>query len=316
MRRYTPTTWDSFLDRTVVLGYGRLGFALRRLDRDEVSGATGRTAIVTGATSGIGKATARGLARLGAAVVLAVRNRDRGERVREEIEAELPDAHVRVALCDIADPISVADFPTRYDGPADILVHNAGALPTRRTETSTGHELTLATHVLGPIQLTEALLPTLATSADARVVFVSSGGMYTQRLATEDPDYRSGEYRGATAYARSKRMQVALTPLLAQRWAAQGVAVHAMHPGWVDTPGLAAALPGFHRLAGPLLRGPALGADTAIWLATATPAPPAGQFWHDRHIRPTHYLRRTEFSDDEVARLWHWCRAALELDDD
>ena len=75
-----------------------------------------------------------------------------------------------------------------------------------RTETGEGHEITLATHVLGPVLMTELLLPVLANSPDPRVIFMSSGGMYTQALPAADPEYRNGRYRGAIAYARTKRM--------------------------------------------------------------------------------------------------------------
>ena len=86
-------------------------------------------------------------------------------------------------------------------------------------------------------------------------------------------------------------MQVALTPLMQERWAADGIAVHTMHPGWADTPGVVTSLPGFHKVMGPLLRDAETGADTIVWLAATQPAPGGGQFWHDRAPRPEHYLR-------------------------
>jgi len=88
-------------------------------------------------------------------------------------------------------------------------------------------------------------------------------------------------------------MQVALGPLLQRRWSADGIAVHMMHPGWVDTPGVATSLPLFRTLTRPLLRDAESGADTVVWLAAAEPAPPGGRFWQDRTQRPTHYRKRT-----------------------
>jgi NAD(P)-dependent dehydrogenase (short-subunit alcohol dehydrogenase family) len=194
----------------------------------------------------------------------------------------------------------------------DVLVHNAGLLPAGRAESVDGHEITLATHVLGPLLLTERLLPLLTDSADPRVILMSSGGMYTQPLPADDPEYRNGRYRGAIAYARTKRMQVAFTPVLARRWA--GIRVYSMHPGWADTPGVAASLPGFRRLTAPLLRTAEQGADTAIWLAATRPAPPTGRFWHDRRSRPQHYLLSTRrYGDDSRERLWRYCAQAIGL---
>jgi NAD(P)-dependent dehydrogenase (short-subunit alcohol dehydrogenase family) len=161
------------------------------------------------------------------------------------------------------------------------------------------------------VLLTELLLPVLAESPDPRVIFMSSGGMYTQALPAADPEYRNGRYRGAIAYARTKRMQVALTPILAERWAAQQVSVYCMHPGWADTPGVSDALPLFRMVTGPLLRSPEEGADTAVWLAATTPAPPTGRFFHDRRPRPEHYLPFTRESDRDRQSLWRYCMDAI-----
>ncbi len=313
---------DTALDSSVVPGYSRLGYLIRRgswAQGDPRPGALhGKTALVTGANSGIGKATSTGMARLGATVLMTVRNRERGDQARREVLAEMPDADLRVEMCDVSNlGAAVRSFAADLTGRGqqlDVLVHNAGALPESRTESEEGHEVTLATHVLGPLLLTEQLTPALAASTDARVIFVSSGGMYTQALPVTDPEYRDGQYRGATAYARSKRMQVALLPVLADRWAATNITVHAMHPGWADTPGVASSLPGFHRLTGPLLRTPAEGADTIIWLAATSPAPPSGQFWHDRRTRPTHYLPHTGESAHDRAQFWQFCTEATDLD--
>lgn len=317
---------DVTLDRTVIGGYSRLGLALRRRlpgwPVDPAAGAlTGKSLIVTGASSGLGIATAAGLARLGARVHLVVRDLAKGERVRAELAAEVPTnevptAEFRVWRCDLADLDDVRRFAEEFraaETALDGIVHNAGVLPAERTETSQGHELTLATHVLGPVLLTELLRPALAAAGQSRVILVSSGGMYTQLLADGDPEYRAGRYRGATAYARTKRMQVALAPVLASEWAADGIAVYATHPGWADTPGIASSLPGFHRIAGRILRDSAAGADTAVWLAATEPARAAGGFWHDRRARPAHVLPRTRETPAQRQRLWDWCRAQLGL---
>jgi len=312
---------DTVLDRAVVPGYTRVGYRLRQSGWADIDPAPdalrGRTALVTGANRGIGQAIALGLARLGATVLLTVRDKERGMRARDDISAALPDADVRVEVCDVSDLAGVrafaADLSSRLPR-LDVLVHNAGLLPATRTETAEGHEITFATHVLGPVLLTELLLPALANSPDPRVILMSSGGMYTQALPADDPEYRNGRYSGAIAYARTKRMQVALTPILAERWAAQHVSVYCMHPGWADTPGVADSLPVFRILTGPLLRSAEEGADTAVWLAATRPAPPSGRFFHDRRPRPEHYLPFTRESDRDRQSLWRYCEEAIGLD--
>ncbi|MFJ5986044.1 SDR family NAD(P)-dependent oxidoreductase [Lentzea sp. NPDC092896] len=305
---------DTVADRLVVPGYSKLGFQLRRRGWPPLlpGSLRGRKAVVTGAGTGIGKATALGLARLGAEVVLVVRDERKGAAARDEIAAAVPGAVVEIRLCDLSSSESVRRFAASLDR-LDILVHNAGVLPQERTETEDGHELTFATHVLGPLLMTDLLRPKLAASSDPRVVLVSSGGMYTQRLHADDPEYREGDYRGATAYARTKRMQVALAPLLSERYAQDGIGVHAMHPGWADTPGVAGSLPGFHRLTRTFLRTAEEGADTVVWLAATTPAPRSGQFWHDRRARPTHLLPTTGETPEAIDAFWQYSTSAVGL---
>ena len=303
---------DSLLDFSVVGGYTRWGYEARsRLPGwppDPPPGAiAGKVALVTGANAGLGKATAAGLARLGARVHLVVRNVEKGRRARDEIDAEFGDADLTVWRCDVSDLDDVARFAAEFAAAQprlDVLVHNAGVLPATRQTSAQGHELTLATHVLGPLLLTESLRPTLAAAGQSRVIWVSSGGMYTQGLPTDDLEYRSGQYRGSTAYARTKRVQVALLPLLDHRWRSEGIAVHAMHPGWADTAGVASSLPGFHRVMRPALRDAEQGADTAVWLAAVVPPPASGKLWHDRRTRSPHRLPWTRHDEGEVRGVW------------
>ena len=162
--------------------------------------------------------------------------------------------------------------------------------------------------MLGPFLLTNLLIPLLMESAPARVINVSSGGMYTQRLHVEDLQSTGEKFDGPTVYARTKRAQAILTELWAKRLAGSGVVAHAMHPGWVDTPGVASSLPRFHRLTGPLLRSPDQGADTIVWLgAAAEPGESSGGFWHDRRRRPTHRVPWTRETPEDRQRLWREC---------
>lgn len=313
------STVDTLLDRLIVPGYSRLGYLARHAswsgDRaDPAPGSlAGRVALVTGASSGLGEATAAGLARLGAAVHLLVRNADRGEQARSRIRELVPGAELTVEVCDVGELAQVRRFCAEFAArvPAlDVLVHNAGLMPPRRTETSEGNELTLAVHVLGPHLMTGLLTGPLAAGAtrsgtDSRVLVVASGGMYAQPLQVEDLQYTRGDYGGTSAYARTKRMQVVLAGLWARELAGTGVTVHALHPGWAATPGVTGSMPGFDRVVGPLLRTPAQGADTAVWLAAAPPRTVGtGRFWHDRAPRPAHYFRWTRETGADQEKFW------------
>jgi NAD(P)-dependent dehydrogenase (short-subunit alcohol dehydrogenase family) len=302
---------DTALDRTIVLGYTSIGYRLRRPGWDDADLARmdGQLAVVTGATSGLGLAAAEGFARLGARVLLVVRDAQRGEAARARVvqaTGATADGQVAVALCDLASLAGVRRFAAELaaaEPRVAVLVNNAGVLPGQRTLSPDGNELTLATNVLGPF-----LLTALLHERTARVVNVSSGGMYTTKLDVDDLQSARGAFSGTKAYANTKRAEVVLTELWAQRLDPARTVVHAMHPGWADTPGLAASLPGFHRLARPLLRDADQGADTIVWLgAAAEPGRTTGLLWHDRAPRPAHYVPWTRESAQDRARLWDAC---------
>ena len=153
--------------------------------------------------------------------------------------------------------------------------------------------------------MTELLLPLLGAGGGT-VVFMASGGMYSAGLRSrpDEIEYRDGDYDGVRAYARTKRMQVVLADAWSSRLRGGEVRVESMHPGWAATPGITDSLPGFGRLMGPLLRDPASGADTAVWLVAARPdAPGAHHFWHDRALRPTTYPFQRAQDPAEVRRV-------------
>jgi NAD(P)-dependent dehydrogenase (short-subunit alcohol dehydrogenase family) len=307
------------MDRSLVLGYTTIGLAVRRAlpgwPADPAPDTLrGRHVLVTGASSGLGVATVEGLAALGATVHLVVRDEAKGARVADEITGRLPGAPLRLWRCDVADLDDVRRFAA--DVAAEVpdlhaVVHNAGLMPPTRTESPQGHELSMAVHAVGPVVMTEALRGPLT---GGRVVLVSSGGMYGQALRADDPAYLTGDYSPTTAYARSKRMQVEMAPLLADRWSADGTTVATMHPGWADTPGVRESLPRFRALTRPVLRDHAQGADTAVWLAAVDPAPPSGRFWHDRVERPVDLLPTTRAGEEARARAWAWLRSSAGLD--
>ena len=305
---------DAALEACVVPGFSRTGLAVRsrllpEFTAGEPGAIGGKTVIITGATSGIGYAAAAALARRGAAVHFLARDRDRAEQARRGIAAESDSTRISYGLADMEDLAAVRAFASEFRAShhrLDVLIHNAGTVhPQFRTDAA-GTELTILGQVVAPFLLTRLLLPALLAAAPSRVITVSSGGMYTQRLDPSTLQMPESRYRGVTAYAKAKRAQVALSREWARRMTGTGVAFHAMHPGWVNTPGVAGALPGFYRATRPILLTPQQGADTITWLAAMPPERlGSGRFWHDRRPRPEYPLPWTRGHDPGAARdLW------------
>jgi NAD(P)-dependent dehydrogenase (short-subunit alcohol dehydrogenase family) len=307
-------TFDTLLDKTVVLSYTRLGYALRQsawkasdLDVDM----EGKVCLVTGATSGLGLVTAEGLARLGATVYMLARSEGKGRWVREGIVRRTGNEKVHLEYADLSSLKSVREFVAKFlarERRLDVLINNAGVLLSQRELSVDGYELSFATNLLGPFLLTRLLIPLLEAGAPSRIINVSSGGMYAQKLDVEDLQFERKPFNGVTAYAQAKRAQVILTELWAEKLASSGITVNAMHPGWADTPGVRTSIPRFHRLAKGGLRTPEQGADTIIWLAVAeSVASISGRFWLDRRERTTHLLPGTQSSARDRRRLWDEC---------
>lgn len=198
----------------------------------------GRLAIVTGASSGVGKATARALGLAGADVVLAVRNVEKGEAVAAELRAEHPEGTHTVTHLDTSDLSSVRTFAERFTGlRVDILVLNAGISGTRRREVSPqGHELVMATNYFGHFALTAHLLDALRRASRARVVTLGSLVARNGRIKPDNLDL-TRRWSSGRAYANSKLAMVMFARELQRRSTALewGLNAHAAHPGWAIT---------------------------------------------------------------------------------
>ena len=315
-QRWLGRALGALVDPFIVNSFDRTGFRIHalRFDPNDLDvDLAGRRCLVTGANSGIGFETARALADLGAEVVLLCRNRERGEEAAARVRAETGNARVSLEVLDVSNLADVHTVGARLAASrVDVLVHNAGVLPDERTETAYGLETTFATHVVGPFLLTQLLRGRLEESPDGRVIWVSSGGMYTRSLNLGDPNWKKRPYDGVAAYAETKRAQVVLAELWAQEFAGTSVVVNAMHPGWADTPAVATSLPRFHRVMQQLLRTPAEGADTVVWLAASPKARETGRFWFDREPRRTHLLPFTRHADQEARDLWKLCERSAQ----
>jgi len=189
---------------------------------------SGRTVVVTGANSGIGRVAAGELARAGARVVLAVRDTAKGDQAA----ATMPGA-TEVHALDLADLESVRAFASRWEGPLDILVNNAGVMAVPERRTADGFELQIGTNHLGPFALTNLLLPHITD----RVVTVASGMHRMGRIRLDDLNWEHGRYLRWPAYGQSKLANLLFTYELQRRLteAGSGVRAVAAHPGWAAT---------------------------------------------------------------------------------
>jgi len=310
-QRWLGRALSRVADPLIVPSFDRTGFRIHSLafEQDDLEvDLSGKRCLITGANSGIGFETALALADLGARVVLLCRDRERGTHAAERIRERTGNPRVTLEVVDMSDLDSIRALASRFSESIDVLVHNAGVLPDQRIETADGLELTLATHVVGPFLLTRLLQRSLEKARDARVIWVSSGGMYTRKLQLEDPNWTRRDYDGVIAYAETKRAQVVLAELWAEKLRGSSVVVNAMHPGWADTPAVQSSLPRFHRLTQNILRTPGEAADTVVWLAACPRANRwTGRFFFDRAERRTHLLPFTRESEADREALWERC---------
>jgi len=275
---------------------------------------TGRCAVITGGTSGIGLEIARGLARLGVTTVLVGRGAERTQRIAAELATSTGNSSVTaVSVSDLAllsDTRRAADLLGNAHPKIHILVNNAGAYFRRREVTSEGHERTFALNVLSPFLLSCMLVPRLAESAPARIVNISSAAHEGHSIdfgSLESP----GQYgSGFGAYGTSKLELLLLTREFARRLVSKGVTVNAVHPGFVRSGfaknnggGTAAMVAFFGLLFG---RSVQRGADSPVFVASDPSfASVTGQYVSDRKIRPG----SAQSQDLETARrLFETCR--------
>jgi NAD(P)-dependent dehydrogenase (short-subunit alcohol dehydrogenase family) len=197
---------------------------------------TGRRAIVTGATSGIGTETARELAAAGADVTLAVRRAEAGTEAAEQISASTGNRRVHVQPLDLTSRDSVDAFTAAWEGPLHILVNNAGIMaPPARQMTADGVELQFATNYLSPFTLALGLHPHLAEAGGARIVSVSSVGHLRSPVVFDDINFERRSYEPWLAYAQSKTAAALIVVAMTARWAGDGITANAVHPGGIRT---------------------------------------------------------------------------------
>lgn len=268
-----------------ITGFGERTTALDVVDGIDLSG---RTAVVTGAASGIGVETARALAAAGARVTLAVRDVEAGRAVAQDIARSADvDAPVVTEL-HLDRPASVEAFVRSWSGPLDVLVANAGIMDAPEATTDAGWESHFATNHLGHFALALGLHDALVASGSARIVSVSSSGHGGSPVVFDDLFFRRRRYSPGAAYGQSKTANVLFAVGVRQRWADDGITANACMPGGIWT-GLQkhwdpAVLAATKLAAGDLVKTPEQGAATSVLLATAPELEGvSGRYFEDCH---------------------------------
>jgi len=266
-----------------------------------------KTFLVTGASSGIGKAAAKELARNGATVILTCRSLSKGQTVLEEIKRETRNNKVDLMIADLSELRQVrnlaAEVKSKYPR-LDALINNAGAWNDKRIVTADGFETTFAVNHLAYFLLTIDLLDLLKSSAPARIVNVSSGLHKIGRINFEDLQGERG-YGGLKAYSQSKLANVILSYELARRLRGTGVTANCMHPGGVRT-NIYSHMKGLMRINAilnwPLMRTPKKGAETVVWLAISSEVEGiTGKYFIDRKERRS---SRASYDPIVARKLW------------
>ena len=268
-----------------------------------------KVCLITGATSGIGRATARALAAQGAEVFVLVRNREKGEALLQELANETGNGRLHLLVGDLARQADIRRVAAEFlatGKPLHVLVNNAGLINTSLRHSPDGIEEMFAVNHLGYFLLTELLRPRLLESAPARIVSVSSGAhAFIKRLQLDDLAFERSGYRTFAAYGHSKLCNLLWNRELSRQLQGSGVTANCLHPGAVGT-GLgnqnAAWARHVTRLLRPFFRTPERGASSSIYLATSPEVEGvSGKYYYDcKPIRPKPWAE-----DDAAAReLW------------
>ncbi|MFX1380368.1 MAG: SDR family oxidoreductase [Promethearchaeota archaeon] len=275
----------------------------------------GKVCIITGANSGIGKATALGLAKLDAHIVMLCRDKSRGEEALSEIITESENESINLLIADLSSQASIRHFVKEFQSKYDklhILINNAGVNPSKRHETLDGIEKTFAINTLAPFLLTNLLVPILKDSIPSRVINVASA---VQSKSINFENLQSKKYyRSWKAYSKSKTALILLTYEFARRLNDSGITVNCLHPGAVKS-NIIRDYKGFIKLFTKLLfsfaKSPEKGAETSIYLASSP---------NVKNISGKYFIDKKEAKSSEVTydksiakRLWDVCADLTKL---
>lgn len=268
----------------------------------------GKTIIITGATSGVGKETAISLAKQNALIVLPVRNIVKGEKVKKEIEVESGNTGIYIMKCDLASFDSIRNFVVEFKKRfkhLHILINNAGTWENERKESDDGIELTFAVNHLAPFLLTGLLLDVMHNSSTARVINVSSEAHRAVKMDFSDLEGKK-KFGGFRAYGRSKLANILFTRHLASLLDENEITVNSLHPGGVATNLYDKLNPVLRWVAKKLMISPRKGAETPVYLASSPEVEGiTGKYFKNRKItKPSPAAR----DDRSAERLWELSR--------
>lgn len=272
-----------------------------------------KTAIITGATSGIGRVTAIDIAREGARMVLPVRNIEKGKALKDEIEKETGNTNVEIMHCNLASLDSVRQFAKDFQKKHDklhLLVNNAGLWETKRKESDDGIEMNFAVNHLAPFLMTNLLLDTIKKSAPARIISVASNAHKYGKMRFNDPEGKKS-WGSMQSYAQSKLANILFTRRLARDLEGSGVTANCLHPGVVNTQ-LFSKLPGvIQKISSLFMITPEKGAQTSIYLATSPDVENiTGEYFDKQKIaKTTAHARDMQVADT----LWEVSKEYCEL---
>ena len=277
--------------------YSRIGYLARRIGwgshRPDFHG---QRWLVTGASGGIGAAIVRAGVNHGATVVAVARNPDKLDTLRTSLDPAVRD-RMEPCICDLASVQDIDRMIASLDSsqPIDVVMNNVGILLNEHSLTAEGCETTYVTNLLGHFQLVETLLEKQLLGPNPVVVNMASGGLYNLPLGLGLLNITDAKrHTGKGTYAAHKRAQTALSAYWDRRLRELGGRSYVMHPGWARTEGVRGSLPVFYKIQGAILRSPAEGADTAVWLADQRPEEGGIAIWFDRAVRPQHMFEHTK----------------------
>ncbi len=285
---------NKILDSSIVFSFDKSGFLRHKKQfKEDLQFDQKAHAIITGGTSGIGYATAKELCQQGVHTVITGRNIQKGEEA-----SEFSDLLEFVAW-DMADWQKLTQVVNQLPA-VKYVVLNAGGMPAEFKKNSAGVEMQFATQLFGHYYLLKELQKQNKLQPQARIVWVTSGGMYLSKLDLSKI-FEDDKYDKVSTYANVKRAQVTLLSEFKKEFSTQ--LVMAMHPGWVNTQALQESLPKFTDIMKGRLRTPRQGADTILWLLSENTHPESGKLYFDRKIVKPHFFNFTKQSDHKSSKL-------------